>query len=427
MIQILRLRSYFFQSVKNKSTNIKIYLWLNPCLRKLHHPNHVYSLDLIKKYSTDGSFNISLDSPEIQKYLENLRQEYEVLVSQTQTDKNINKRILYLKPIMDLFQERINLYGNLTILDELTPANSKDDELLSLAKEEKNMYNEKIKALNSELLDVLVPVEPLDGCTEIILEISAGVGGQEAMLFARELFDMYCAYIVNKAWVMQIAEQVLSDLGGLRHASLFVSGSQVYQHLKHEAGVHRVQRIPSTEKSGRVHTSTVTVATLPQPTMLSLIFEVILKDKDLRIETKRSSGAGGQHVNTTDSAVRIVHLPTGIVVESQVDRSQIKNREFALQRLKTKIYQNQLDKQMAETQAKRKMQVGSSLRSEKIRTYNYNQDRITDHRIGNTVHNLKSFLLGEEGLDTLIRQLLIVERRDRLLQAITCIDTVKGT
>nr|CAD7446064.1 unnamed protein product [Timema bartmani] len=278
-----------------------------------------------------------------------------------------------------------------------------------------------------QLLDVLVPVEPLDGCTEIILEISAGVGGQEAMLFARELFDMYCAYIVNKAWVMQIAEQVLSDLGGLRHASLFVSGSQVYQHLKHEAGVHRVQRIPSTEKSGRVHTSTVTVATLPQPTMLSLIFEVILKDKDLRIETKRSSGAGGQHVNTTDSAVRIVHLPTGIVVESQVDRSQIKNREFALQRLKTKIYQNQLDKQMAETQAKRKMQVGSSLRSEKIRTYNYNQDRITDHRIGNTVHNLKSFLLGEEGLDTLIRQLLIVERRDRLLQAITCIDTVKGT
>nr|CAD7398487.1 unnamed protein product [Timema poppensis] len=155
MIQILRLRRYFFQGVKNKSINIIRCIWLNPCLRKLNQPNHVYSLDLIKKYSTDGSFDVSLDSPEIQKYLENLRHEYELLVSQTQTDKNINKRVLYLKPIMDLFQERINLYGNLTILDELTPANSQDDELISLAKEEKNMYNEKIKALNLEQIKVL--------------------------------------------------------------------------------------------------------------------------------------------------------------------------------------------------------------------------------------------------------------------------------
>ncbi|XP_063226969.1 peptide chain release factor 1-like, mitochondrial [Bacillus rossius redtenbacheri] len=289
---------------------------------------------------------------------------------------------------------------------------SEDKELASLAEEERAGYVERIRDLEAQLRHALVPEAPGGDCSEVVVEVSAGVGGQEAMLFAHELFHMYRCYADHKGWQAQVAELEQSDLGGLRHASLLVCGDQAYQHLRHEAGVHRVQRVPATEKSGRVHTSTVTVATLPQPAEV----EVRLRDKDLQVETKRASGAGGQHVNTTDSAVRVTHLPTGLVVDCQVDRSQIKNREMALRTLRARLYQRETDRQLAETAAARKLQVGSSLRSEKIRTYNFNQDRVTDHRLGSTLHNLRGFLSGAEALDCLIRDLDDAEKASRLQQ-----------
>lgn len=228
---------------------------------------------------------------------------------------------------------------------------------------------------------------------------------------------MYVNFADYKNWDYQIVEYNNStDMGGIRHGSMFIHGHDVYKYFKYEAGVHRVQRIPATERSGRVHTSTVSVVALPQPKEI----DITIQDKDLKIETKRSSGAGGQHVNTTDSAVRIVHLPTNTAVECQVDRSQIKNREIAMQKLKALLYEKQLNEQKADTEATRKAQVRSNFRNEKIRTYNFNQDRITDHRLqGNNFHNLKIFLEGGEPLETLINKLNDSARHKQLLDLLS--------
>lgn len=246
----------------------------------------------------------------------------------------------------------------------------------------------------------------------LILEVAAGVGGQEAMLFSRELFDMYCGFIDYKGWETEVIETEDTELGGIRHASIVVHGRDAYRYLKFEAGVHRVQRVPTTEKSARIHTSTATVSVIPRPDE----FEIELKDKDLKIETKRASGAGGQHVNTTDSAVRIVHLPTGMAVECQTERSQVKNKEIAKQKLLAKLTQQELESKFNATQSMKKSQVGSSLRNEKIRTYNYNQDRITDHRVdGGTTHNLKAFLEGGSQLEDMIAKLQAMHRKKQLM------------
>lgn len=201
----------------------------------------------------------------------------------------------------------------------------------------------------------------------------------------------------------------------MRHAVALINGPAVFQHFKHEVGIHRVQRIPVTEKAGRIHTSTISVTALPQPTDI----EVNIDRKDLKIETKRSTGAGGQHVNTTDSAVRITHLPSGISVECQVDRSQIKNRKLAMARLNALLYQKELDSQVAEILATKKSQVRTKNRNEKIRTYNYNQDRITDHRLtGSNIHNLEVFFEGGESLDQLIKKIEEQEKIETLLNII---------
>ncbi|XP_066452066.1 peptide chain release factor 1-like, mitochondrial isoform X4 [Eleutherodactylus coqui] len=237
--------------------------------------------------------------------------------------------------------------------------------------------------------------------SDLILEVTAGVGGQEAMLFTAEIFDMYRRYATYKNWSFDILGYYYSDLGGVRHATASVGGYDAYRHLKYEGGVHRVQRVPKTEKQGRIHTSTMTVAILPQPSEIHLV----INPKDLRIDTKRASGAGGQHVNTTDSAVRIVHLPTGVVSECQQERSQIKNKEIAMKVLHAKLYNMKLEEQGSKRQSSRKIQVGTKGRSEKIRTYNFPQDRITDHRIGMSVHNIDKFLFGNELLDETIQAL----------------------
>nr|XP_055025492.1 peptide chain release factor 1-like, mitochondrial isoform X3 [Misgurnus anguillicaudatus] len=247
--------------------------------------------------------------------------------------------------------------------------------------------------------------------SDMVLEITAGVGGQEAMLFTAEIFDMYQNFASFNGWGFEVLEVMSSELGGVRHATASISGPLSYKKLKFEAGVHRVQRVPKTEKQGRMHTSTMTVAVLPQPTEISFT----INPKDLRIETKRASGAGGQHVNTTDSAVRLLHLPTGIVAECQQERSQIKNKEKAMTLLRAKLYSARLEEETSKRYNARKLQIGTRGRSEKIRTYNFSQDRITDHRIGKTIHDVHGFLQGEELLEEMIVSLQQFSEQESLM------------
>ncbi|NWX71369.1 RF1ML factor, partial [Alca torda] len=274
------------------------------------------------------------------------------------------------------------------------------EDFQKLAEIEIASCEEEIAELKHEIVLLLIPSEETDK-SDLVMEVTAGVGGQEAMLFTSEIFDMYQRYAAYKQWKFEILEYFPSEIGGLRHAVASIAGLEAYKYMKFEGGVHRVQRVPKTEKQGRIHTSTMTVAILPQPTEMKLQ----INPKDLRIETKRASGAGGQHVNTTDSAVRIVHIPTGIVSECQQERSQIRNKEKAMQMLSAKLYDAKLEEETKKRNSVRKIQVGTKGRSEKIRTYNFPQDRITDHRISRSVHHIESFMLGEEMLDEMIQTL----------------------
>ncbi|MEQ2290884.1 Peptide chain release factor 1-like, mitochondrial [Ameca splendens] len=289
----------------------------------------------------------------------------------------------------------------------------KDDDaaLRELAELERESCFQDIQDLRQKVLELLIPEEEAD-MSDLVLEVTAGVGGQEAMLFTAEMFDMYEGFAQYHGWSFDVLEHMSSDLGGLRHASASISGLQSYKKMKFEAGVHRVQRVPKTEKQGRMHTSTMTVAVLPQPTEISFT----INSKDLKIETKRASGAGGQHVNTTDSAVRIVHLPTGVVAECQQERSQLKNREKAMKALRAKLYSMKLEEETSKRYNQRKVQIGTRGRSEKIRTYNYAQDRITDHRISMTVHDVKSFLLGEDLLNEMNTSLQDFSNQETLME-----------
>ncbi|XP_045926122.1 peptide chain release factor 1-like, mitochondrial [Micropterus dolomieu] len=286
-----------------------------------------------------------------------------------------------------------------------------DPALRELAELEREDCLQDIQEFRQKILGLLIPEEEVD-LSDLVLEVTAGVGGQEAMLFTAEVFDMYQGYAQHHGWSFDILEHMTSEIGGLRHASASISGPQSYKRMKFEAGVHRVQRVPKTEKQGRMHTSTMTVAVLPQPTEISFT----INPKDLRIDTKRASGAGGQHVNTTDSAVRIVHLPTGVVAECQQERSQLKNREKAMKALRAKLYSMKLEEETSKRYNQRKIQIGTRGRSEKIRTYNFAQDRITDHRIGMTVHDIKSFLLGEDLLDEMNSSLQEFSNQETLME-----------
>ncbi|XP_044070979.1 peptide chain release factor 1-like, mitochondrial [Siniperca chuatsi] len=297
------------------------------------------------------------------------------------------------------------------IAETETLLKDEDPALRELAELEREGCLQDIQHFRQKILDLLIPEEEAD-LSDLVLEVTAGVGGQEAMLFTAEVFDMYQSYAQHHGWSFDILEHMTSEIGGLRHASASISGPQSYKRMKFEAGVHRVQRVPKTEKQGRMHTSTMTVAVLPQPTEISFT----INPKDLRIDTKRASGAGGQHVNTTDSAVRIVHLPTGVVAECQQERSQLKNREKAMKALRAKLYSMKLEEETSIRYNQRKIQIGTKGRSEKIRTYNFAQDRITDHRIGLTVHDIKSFLLGEDLLDEMNSSLQEFSNQETLVE-----------
>ncbi len=273
-----------------------------------------------------------------------------------------------------------------------------DDDLKNMAKEELAHWEPELQKLESELKIHLLPKDPLDD-KNIFLEIRAGAGGDEAGLFAAEIFRVYCRYAEGKRWRVEIIDMNDTGVGGIKEVIALISGEKVYSDLKYESGVHRVQRVPKTEAQGRVHTSTVTVAVMPEAEDV----EIDVQDKDLRIDVMRASGPGGQSVNTTDSAVRITHIPTGLVVVCKDEKSQHKNKAKALKVLKSRMLEAERDKQDKEISDNRRSQIGSGDRSEKIRTYNFPQNRVTDHRIGLTLHKLDTVMEGN--IDEMIQAL----------------------
>ena len=282
-----------------------------------------------------------------------------------------------------------------------------DREMKDLMQEEILSCKEKIAKISSELRFLLLPKNP-DDDKNVIMEIRAGAGGEEASLFAYELYRMYVKYAEKNRWKTEEIDNNSTELGGVKEVVFSISGKSAFGKLKFESGVHRVQRVPETESQGRVHTSTATVAVLPEATDV----EVNIDEKDLRVDTLRSSGAGGQHINKTESCIRLTHIPTGIVVLCQDERSQTKNREKAMKVLKSRLYdyyQSQADKEYSEN---RRSQVGTGDRSERIRTYNFPQGRVTDHRIGLTLYSIDNFMMGD--IDEMIEALNIADRESRL-------------
>ena len=326
----------------------------------------------------------------------------EVIANQTEWQKAM-KEHASMEEIVLKFREYKKIKQSMEEAEELM----QDPDMKELAEEEYYASKEKLPKLEEELKVLLIPKDP-DDDKNIICEIRAGAGGEEAALFAGTLFRMYTMYAEKKHWKLEILNENETGLGGYKEISFMITGKGVYSRLKFESGVHRVQRVPDTESSGRIHTSTATVAVLPVVEDV----EIEINPADIKMEVFRSSGAGGQHINKTSSAVRLIHEPTGIVVECQTERSQFQNRDNAMKMLRTKLYEIEKQKQDSEIANSRKSQVGSGDRSEKIRTYNYPQGRITDHRIGMSVYQMENFLNGD--IDEMIDNLIAADRAERL-------------
>lgn len=313
-----------------------------------------------------------------------------------------------LKPVADAVRALNAARAEAGDLEALLTEAGSDAEMKALAREELAALKERIPALEREVQLLLLPKEKDEAAASVILEIRAGTGGEEAALFAGDLLRMYQRYAGTKGWRFELEDISESDLGGVKEAIASVTGEGVYARLRFESGVHRVQRVPETEAGGRIHTSAATVAVLPEPEDV----DVVIEEKDIRVDTMRASGAGGQHVNKTDSAVRVTHIPTGIVVISQL-KSQHQNRVQAMKVLKARLYDLEREKKDAARAADRAAQVGSGDRSERIRTYNFPQGRITDHRINLTLYNLADVIEGSD-LDAVIEPLIAEDRARRL-------------
>ena len=318
----------------------------------------------------------------------------------------LNKEYKDLKAIVDKGDEYLNVLDNIAEAKEII-AEGADAEMLEMAKMELEEGEEKIKKLEEELRLMLVPKDPEDA-KNVIVEIRAGTGGDEASIFAGDLYRMYTKYAASKGWKTEIEDLNEGTSGGFKEIIFSVSGEDVYGTMKFESGVHRVQRVPQTETQGRVHTSAATVMVLPEAEE----FDIELKMSDVRIDLFCASGPGGQSVNTTYSAVRLTHIPTGIVAQCQDQKSQHKNKEKAFKVLRSRLYEQELEKKLAEDSAKRKTLVSSGDRSAKIRTYNYPQGRVTEHRIGLTIYDLNNVMNGD--LDKIIEELKLHENAEKL-------------
>ena len=311
-----------------------------------------------------------------------------------------------LAPIVDAYkqykQAKQDVEESLALLDE-----ESDEEMKELAKEELSDAKKRIEELEQQLKILLLPKDPNDE-KNVIVEIRAGAGGEEAALFASELYRMYVHYAESQHWKTELINVSESGIGGMKEVEFMITGHGAYSKLKYESGVHRVQRVPETESGGRIHTSTATVAIMPEAEE----FDVVIDDKDIRIDVMRASGNGGQCVNTTDAAVRLTHSPTGIVIYSQTEKSQLQNKEKAFRLLRSKLYDMELERRQNEEAAERRSQIGTGDRSEKIRTYNFPQGRVTDHRIKLTLYKIDSIMNGD--LQELIDSLIAADQAAKL-------------
>lgn len=351
--------------------------------------------------------------------LKALKERYDFLVNESckpeviqdvEKWKKISKEQNSLQEYATLFNDYQKTLNDLESSKKLLKETD-DKDLKEMAEEEITSLEEHLKSLENDIKIALLPKDSRDESREVIIEVRSGAGGDESSLFGAELFNMYRKFAERQNWKVEVTEYSETEVGGIRQAVMIITGKNCFKRLKFESGVHRVQRVPETESQGRVHTSTVTVAVLPQ--LEEVDFEI--DEKDLKTDTFRSGGCGGQGVNTTDSAVRITHIPTGFVVTCQDERSQIKNREKAIRILKSKLQDLYEEQAIKEHQQERKQQVGTGDRSERIRTYNFPQGRVTDHRIGLSQYNINEFMLGD--IDSMIDALAMEDQRLKIEQS----------
>lgn len=324
--------------------------------------------------------------------------------------QKIMKEIRELEPVVMKYREYKEALAAIDESMEILNDSDMDGEMKELARAELDEAKKSVESLSDELKILLLPKDPNDS-RNVIVEIRGGAGGEESALFSAVLYRMYTMYAERKGFKTELVNANETELGGFKEVSFMINGDGAYSRFKYESGVHRVQRVPETESQGRIHTSTTTVAVLPEADEV----ELEINPKDLKIDTFRSSGAGGQHINKTSSAIRITHLPTGMVVECQDERSQYKNKDKAMKVLKSRLLREKQEAQESAVSAERKSQVGSGDRSERIRTYNYPQGRLTDHRIGLTLYKLEDILNGD--LDEVIDSLTAADRAEKLKES----------